>query len=78
MEALGLLTGGVAHDFNNLLTIITGYSQLILAKLSEHDPNRHSAEQIVKAAERAGELTRGCCCSAAGACRRPRCWTSTR
>jgi two-component system cell cycle sensor histidine kinase/response regulator CckA len=58
MEALGLLTGGVAHDFNNLLTIITGYSQLILTKLSENDPNRHSAEQIVRAAERAGELTR--------------------
>src|ERR1039457_2685674 len=57
MEALGLLTGGVAHDFNNLLTIITGYSQIILGKLSESDPNRHFAEQIVKAAERAGELT---------------------
>jgi two-component system cell cycle sensor histidine kinase/response regulator CckA len=57
MEALGLLTGGVAHDFNNLLTIITGYSQLILGKLAESDPNRHSAQQIVKAAERAGELT---------------------
>jgi CheY-like chemotaxis protein len=54
---LGLLTGGVAHDFNNLLTIITGYSQIILGKLSESDPNRHFAEQIVKAAERAGELT---------------------
>jgi len=58
MEALGLLTGGVAHDFNNLLTIITGYSQLVLAKIAESDPNRHSLEQIVKAAERAGELTR--------------------
>jgi two-component system cell cycle sensor histidine kinase/response regulator CckA len=58
MEALGLLTGGVAHDFNNLLTIITGYSHLILGKLNESDPNRHSAEQIVKAAERAAELTR--------------------
>jgi hypothetical protein len=57
MEALGLLTGGVAHDFNNLLTIITGYSQIILAKLGQTDPNRHFAEQIVKAAERAGELT---------------------
>jgi PAS domain S-box-containing protein len=57
MEALGLLTGGVAHDFNNLLTIITGYSQIILTKLGETDPNRHFAEQIVKAAERAGELT---------------------
>lgn len=57
MEALGLLTGGVAHDFNNLLTIINGYSQIILGKLNENDPNRHFAEQIVKAAERAGELT---------------------
>ena len=57
MEALGLLTGGVAHDFNNLLTIINGYSQIILGKLPENDPNRHFAEQIVKAAERAGELT---------------------
>jgi PAS domain S-box-containing protein len=57
MEALGLLTGGVAHDFNNLLTIITGYSQIILGKLGERDPNRHFAEQIVKASERAGELT---------------------
>ena len=57
MEALGLLTGGVAHDFNNLLTIITGYSQIILGKLPESDPNHHFAEQIVKAAERAGELT---------------------
>jgi CheY-like chemotaxis protein len=52
-----MLTGGVAHDFNNLLTIITGYSQLILAKAAKDDPSRHSAEQIVKAAERAGELT---------------------
>ena len=44
-------------DFNNLLTIITGYSQIILGKLSVGDPNRHFAEQIVKASERAGELT---------------------
>ncbi len=57
MEAVGMLTGGVAHDFNNLLTIITGYSQLILAKAPRDDPSRHSAEQILRAAERAGELT---------------------
>jgi two-component system, cell cycle sensor histidine kinase and response regulator CckA len=58
MEAVGMLAGGVAHDFNNLLTIITGYGQLIMNNLPVGDANRHSAEQIVKAGERAAALTR--------------------
>jgi two-component system cell cycle sensor histidine kinase/response regulator CckA len=57
MEAVGRLAGGVAHDFNNMLTIISGYDRMILEGLSPSDPLRGFAEQILKAADRAGDLT---------------------
>jgi hypothetical protein len=58
MEAVGRLAAGVAHDFNNLLTAILGYSELLLGGLGPGDPRRAGVEEIRRAAERAGSLTR--------------------
>jgi PAS domain S-box-containing protein len=58
MEAVGRLAGGVAHDFNNLLTIIIGYSDLLLERVSLRDGMRPPVEEIKKAADRAASLTR--------------------
>jgi signal transduction histidine kinase/CheY-like chemotaxis protein len=57
MEALGLLAGGIAHDFNNLLTIISGYSQMLQISRSASERDRTALEQVLKASERAADLT---------------------
>ena len=58
MEAVGRLAGGVAHDFNNLLTVITSYSQLILASHRTDPALERDVREIYHAAERAAALTR--------------------
>ena len=56
MDAIGRLAGGVAHDFNNLLLAITGYADFLIASLT--DPTqKHYAEEIQSAGERAAALT---------------------
>ncbi|MEM9158016.1 MAG: ATP-binding protein [Verrucomicrobiota bacterium] len=57
MEAIGRLAGGVAHDFNNILAVILSFSDLILDKTPDGDPNRKYLTEVRKAAERAADLT---------------------
>ena len=57
MDAIGQLAGGIAHDFNNQLSGIMGYAELLASDCP--DPGRAQyAQRIVKAARRAGDLTR--------------------
>ncbi len=58
LESLGVLAGGVAHDFNNLLTGILGNASLALDGIPTHHPNRVLLDEVIKAAERAADLTR--------------------
>ncbi|MCK4807263.1 MAG: PAS domain S-box protein, partial [Candidatus Aegiribacteria sp.] len=58
LDAVGRLAGGIAHDFNNLLTVIKGHSEFILADISDTNPLRPDAEEILKATDRASALTR--------------------
>jgi two-component system cell cycle sensor histidine kinase/response regulator CckA len=58
MEAIGQLAGGIAHDFNNLLTAILGYSELVLDRVGQDADLASDVQQIRKAGERAGRLTR--------------------
>ncbi len=57
MEAVGRLAGGVAHDFNNLLTVITGYSDMLLAGRDLKETQRTALLEIRRSAERGGALT---------------------
>jgi signal transduction histidine kinase/GAF domain-containing protein len=58
MEAVGQLAGGVAHDFNNIMSVILSCAHFLAADLPPADRMQGDIEQICKAAEAAGELTR--------------------
>jgi len=58
MEVVGRLAGGVAHDFNNLLTVIQGNAQFAMEALPPGNAAREDIEEILKATDRAANLTR--------------------
>jgi two-component system, cell cycle sensor histidine kinase and response regulator CckA len=58
MEAIGRLAGGIAHDLNNALTAIAGYAELALGEVAADHTARADVEEIRRAAERAGSVTR--------------------
>jgi PAS domain S-box-containing protein len=58
LESIGTLAGGVAHDFNNILSVVLSFASLILADLKPGDPLRADVSEIVRAGERATDLTR--------------------
>ncbi|MDD2603187.1 MAG: PAS domain S-box protein [Desulfobacteraceae bacterium] len=58
MEAVGRLAGGVAHDFNNMLSVILGYSEMALDRLTPQTAFYDEFSEIHKAAQRSATITR--------------------
>ncbi len=58
LEVVGQLAAGIAHDFNNLLTVMRGAADLLSQSLDGNAEVADDVAVILKATERAEELTR--------------------
>ncbi len=58
LQASGKLAGGLAHEINNMMTAVIGLGTFLLQDLTESDPRRVDAEEIIRTAERVAGLTR--------------------
>jgi len=58
MESLGTLAGGIAHDFNNMLAIISGFTEIAMARTREGDDLLRFLREIHNASQRAVGLVR--------------------
>ncbi len=57
MESVGRLAGGVAHDFNNILSVIIGFSELAMERVTPDDPLHEDLQEILTAAGRSRDIT---------------------
>jgi PAS domain S-box-containing protein len=57
MEAIGRLASGIAHNFNNIMTVISGFSELLLADGISALDRQMFARNIHEASKRAATLT---------------------
>jgi two-component system, cell cycle sensor histidine kinase and response regulator CckA len=58
IQAAGRLAGGVAHEVNNMMTGVIGFAQFLLRALDSDDQRRADVEQIIRAGNRAADVTR--------------------
>ena len=58
MESLGILAGSIAHDFSNFVSVIEGYVDILLNRMTESDPLRHFVERIHQTNKQAALLIR--------------------
>jgi PAS domain S-box-containing protein len=58
MESIGQLAGGIAHDFNNILSVILGFGDLVQSRLAAGSTEASFVGEMVRAGERASELTK--------------------
>jgi PAS domain S-box-containing protein len=58
MQATGRLAGGVAHEVNNMMTAVMGFAEFLLRSLADGDTRRSDVQEILKAAQRAADVTR--------------------
>jgi two-component system cell cycle sensor histidine kinase/response regulator CckA len=57
LESVGRLASGIAHDFNNSLAVILGQAEMLLLDSSLNAAHREPLTAILKAGERAADMT---------------------
>lgn len=57
LESIGRLAGGVAHDYNNMLSVILGYTDMAMNRVSSDTPLHDDLTEIHKAASRSRDIT---------------------